>query len=208
MVDGKRIHPLAGNIGEWVYIQADFTTLNLPSNASYRVGFTVNGLTLDTQLHHLGCRQLGDMSWNLYWGTFIATPGTNQVTATVDPDHSVAETSYADNDHELHLQCRCRRRSATHDLHGGADSQCLRHQQHSQLRLRPGRWFRADDRPRSKPAMSRRSSTDLDGFDQAMSLTTDSTETLYQQYGPASSFVNVYNQSGANITPEYRDQRQ
>ena len=43
--------------------------------------------------------------------------------------------------------------------------------------------------------------TELDGFDQAMSLTLDSTETLYQQYGPASSFVTVYNQSGTNITP-------
>ena len=43
--------------------------------------------------------------------------------------------------------------------------------------------------------------TELDGFDRAMSLTLDSTETLYQQYGPASSFVTVYNLSGANITP-------
>ncbi len=42
--------------------------------------------------------------------------------------------------------------------------------------------------------------TDLDGFDQAMSLTTTSTQTLYQQYGPASSFLTVYNQSGVNIT--------
>ena len=42
--------------------------------------------------------------------------------------------------------------------------------------------------------------TDLDGFDLAMSLTTQSTETLYQQYGPASSIVSVYNQAGTNIT--------
>ena len=42
--------------------------------------------------------------------------------------------------------------------------------------------------------------TDLDGFDQAMSLTTNSSETLYQQYGPASSILTVYNQSGTNIT--------
>ena len=33
-----------------------------------------------------------------------------------------------------------------------------------------------------------------------MSLTTDSTDTIYQQYGPASSIVNVFNQSGTNIT--------
>jgi autotransporter-associated beta strand protein len=42
--------------------------------------------------------------------------------------------------------------------------------------------------------------TDLDGFDEAMGLTTNPTPTLYQQYGPASSFVTVYNQSGVNIT--------
>ncbi len=33
-----------------------------------------------------------------------------------------------------------------------------------------------------------------------MSLTTQSTETMYQQYGPASSVVSVYNQAGTNIT--------
>ncbi len=42
--------------------------------------------------------------------------------------------------------------------------------------------------------------TDLDGFDKAMSLTATSTQTLYQQYGAASAFVNVFNQSGKNIT--------
>ena len=30
-------------------------------------------------------------------GAFVATAGNNQVTVTVDPDQSVAETSYADN---------------------------------------------------------------------------------------------------------------
>jgi hypothetical protein len=36
------------NVGEWVYIQTNFTTLNLPSNASYRVATRVNGLTLNS----------------------------------------------------------------------------------------------------------------------------------------------------------------
>ena len=44
--------------------------------------------------------------------------------------------------------------------------------------------------------------TDLDGFDEAMSLRLNSTQTLYQQYGPALSIVNVYNQSGTNITAD------
>ena len=80
-----------------MYIQADFTTQDLPSNASYRVGFTVNGLTLDTGYLTWGAGVSGTSSWYAYWGDFVATPGTNQVTVTVDPDHSVPETTYADN---------------------------------------------------------------------------------------------------------------
>ena len=85
------------NIGEWVYIQADFTTLNLPSDASDRVSFTVNGLTLDSGQITWGAGISGTGDWNIYWGTFIALPGINQATAIVDPDHSVPETSYNDN---------------------------------------------------------------------------------------------------------------
>ena len=44
--------------------------------------------------------------------------------------------------------------------------------------------------------------TDLDGFDEAMNLSTNSSPTLYQQYGPASSFLTVFNQTGTNITSE------
>jgi subtilase family serine protease len=42
--------------------------------------------------------------------------------------------------------------------------------------------------------------TDLDAFDQAMSLTTTSTQTLYQKYGAAATFVKVYNENGDDIT--------
>jgi hypothetical protein len=47
--------------------------------------------------------------------------------------------------------------------------------------------------------------SDLDDFDQAMSLTFGSTESLYQLYGPASSFFTVYNQTGQNITADLGD---
>lgn len=47
--------------------------------------------------------------------------------------------------------------------------------------------------------------SDLDGFDQAMNLSSNSSPTIYQQYGPASSFVNVFNQSGTNITANIAD---
>ena len=42
--------------------------------------------------------------------------------------------------------------------------------------------------------------SDLDTFDQATYLTPAHTETLYKQYGPAASFLTVYNQTGQNIT--------
>ncbi len=96
VVDGND-HPLSVlTAGESVFIQADFTTRDLPSNASYRVSFTVNGQTLDSSYVTWGAGSPGTGSWYLYWGTFLATQGTNQVTATADPDHDVHQTSYAD----------------------------------------------------------------------------------------------------------------
>ena len=59
--------PLAAvNIGEDVYVQASFTTQDLPSTASYRVSYTVNGLTLDT-----GYITWGAGSWGRITGTLI-----------------------------------------------------------------------------------------------------------------------------------------
>ena len=96
VVNGNDQALTAVNIGEWVYIQVNFTTLALPSNATYRVGFMVNGLTLHTGYLTWGAGNSGTSSWYAYWGSFIASPGTNQVMVTVDPDHSVALTTYAD----------------------------------------------------------------------------------------------------------------
>ena len=42
--------------------------------------------------------------------------------------------------------------------------------------------------------------SELDGFDKQTYLTSPSSSTLYQQYGKASSFFSVFNQSGTNIT--------
>ena len=41
---------------------------------------------------------------------------------------------------------------------------------------------------------------DLQGFDESMHLSTNSSPTLFQKYGPASSILTVYNQQGRNIT--------
>jgi hypothetical protein len=97
VVDGNA-NPLAtASPGQRVYIEADFTTQNLSSNASYRVRFTVNGVTLNSSYVSWGAGSSGTGHWYMYWGTFLVAAGNNQVTATVDPDQSVPESSYADN---------------------------------------------------------------------------------------------------------------
>ena len=130
-----------------VYIQADFTTQDLPADASYVVGYTVNGLTQDTGALTLGAGSSGTGSFDANWGGFIATPGTNQVTVTVDPDHSVPETTYADNTMSFTFDAVVAR-GGKPLVHGGADPRGLRARQHSRLRLGRGRRIGTDDCPR------------------------------------------------------------
>ncbi len=158
--------------GEWVYIQADFTTAE--SAEQRLVPRRVHGQWPDPghRLPHLGCRRSrGRVLGTLYWGTFLATPGTNQVTVTVDPDQSVAETSLRRQHHELHLQC------------GVARGGNLLSYTVAQIRAAYG----INSIPNFGSATADGSGqtialveagneptilTDLDGFDQAMSLTT------------------------------------
>jgi hypothetical protein len=199
VVDASGQSLSAINVGAVVYIQADFTTQDLPADASYVVGYTVNGLTQDTGALSYGAGISGTGSYDANWGGFIATPGTNQVTVTVDPDHSVPETTYADN---------------TMSVTFNAASPAVGNLSYTVAQIRAA--YGLDNLPSFGSAAADGSGqtialdevgndptvlTDLDGFDEAMSLTTAATsQTLYQQYGPASGFVNVYNQSGTNIT--------
>src|SRR5262249_35562320 len=96
VVDGNGQPLNVINVGEVVSLQADFTTQDLPGDASYVVGFNVNGLTKDTGTLTWGAGGSGMSSFDAVWGGFIATPGTNQVTVSVDPDETVSETNFAD----------------------------------------------------------------------------------------------------------------
>ena len=199
VVDGNNNPMPAVNAGAWVYIQADFTTEGLPSNASYRVAITVNGLTLDSGSINWGAGGAGTGYWDLYWGTFLATPGTNQVTAVVDPDHSVAETSFADNTMSFTFNAAS---PAVGDFMSYTPAQIRAAYGINSI---PNFGSATADGSGQTIAVVEAGNdpsiiTDLDGFDRAMSLTTTSTQTLYQQYGAASSIVSVYNQSGTNIT--------
>jgi hypothetical protein len=80
-----------------VFIQATFTTQGLPSNASFRVSYTVDGITKETGYLNWGAGGSGTGYWYAYWGAWTATPGLNLVSVTVDPDHSVAESNFSNN---------------------------------------------------------------------------------------------------------------
>ena len=68
VVDGNDQPLTAINIGEFVSIQADFTTQDLPADASYVVGYTVNGLTQDTGTITGGAGVAGTESFVLLLG--------------------------------------------------------------------------------------------------------------------------------------------
>ena len=71
-----------------------------PADASYGVNCTYNGVTVSSGYINAGAGLSGTNYWSfngLGFGFFPATPGTNQIIASIDPDQSVAETTYADN---------------------------------------------------------------------------------------------------------------
>jgi hypothetical protein len=71
--------------GEEVFIQANWTTQGLPSDASYRVSFSVDGVTLYSNYVTWGAGVSSSQSWQWYLGGWYASPGTHNVTVTIDP---------------------------------------------------------------------------------------------------------------------------
>jgi subtilase family serine protease len=198
VVDGSGQPLTTIHVGEYVSIQADFTTQDLAGDASYAVGYTVNGLTQDSGALTWGAGSSGTSSFEAVWGAFCATPGINQVTVTVDPGHSVSETTYADNSMSFTFD-------AVSPAVGNVSYTVAQLRAAYGLNSVPGFGAGGGDGSGQTIALVEAGNdptvlTDLDGFDEAMSLTFNSTQTLYQQYGAASSIVTVYNQSGTNIT--------
>jgi len=85
------------DIGEEVFINATWTTQGLPSNASYRVSCTVDGVTLYSNYGTWGAGGAESRPWSLSLGGWFASPGTHSATVTVDPDHSVPGTTYTND---------------------------------------------------------------------------------------------------------------
>ena len=189
--------------GQEIYIQVSFTTQDLPSNASYSIDYTVNGLTSGSETINLGAGFPGLSFWHYRSFGFIASPGTNLVTATVDPDQTVPETTYSDNTTNFAF-------GATPSPVGPLSYSVSQIRTAYGINLIPD--FRGTTADGSGETIALVDSynapnifTDLDGFDQAMHLSSNSSPTLYQQYGPASSLLTVYNVRGKNITADIAD---
>ncbi len=85
LVDSHDHALTAPNKGEQVYVEADWTTQGLPSNASYRVSYTIDGVTLYTNFFSYGAGSSSTGNWRWYLGGWFASPGTHNVTVTIDP---------------------------------------------------------------------------------------------------------------------------
>jgi autotransporter-associated beta strand protein len=187
------------NSGEEVWIQVNFTTQNLPSTASYSISFTVNGLIRYDNGITWGAGASGVQSWTCWWGPFIATPGTNQATVIVDSNQSV-ETTSSLNTSSFTFNAVSPQVSGSDFFYSVAQIRAA-----YGINSIPNFGAATSDGSGQTIALDEVGNdptvlTDLDIFDEAMGLTTNPTPTLYQLYGPASSFVTVYNQSGVSIT--------
>ncbi len=203
LVDANEQSLTALTAGEDVRVQVDFTTEDLPANASYRIAYTLNGVTRDSEYVTFGAGRPGISSWHDFSPGFIASPAANQVSVIIDPDNSVPNTNQAD---------------AATSFSATAALPAVGNLSYSVSQIRTAYGINSIPSFGSAPADGSGQTiavvdhfndptilSDLDGFDEAMHLTTNSSPTLYQQYGPASSLLTVYNTAGKNITAHIAD---
>ena len=189
------------NNGEEVGVALDFSTQDLPADASYRINCVFNGVSVNSEYINAGAGLSGINYWNFgEFGYFTATPGANQLIVTVDPDQSVAETTYSDNTLAGSFTASAPQVAGSTYIYSAAQIRAAYGVDSipnfgSAPADGSGQTIAIVDAYNNPTALS-----DLDSFDQFMCASTTSTETLYQQYGPASSFLTVYNQSGTDIT--------
>jgi hypothetical protein len=85
LVDAQDHAVTAPDKGEEVFIQANWTTQGLPSDASYRISYNVDGVILYSSTVTFGAGHTFTESWYWYRGGWFAAPGTHNVTVTIDP---------------------------------------------------------------------------------------------------------------------------
>jgi subtilase family serine protease len=198
---GQRVATVSA--GESFAVQADVTTRGLSGNARLWVSNTLNGFTQSTPLIDPGDVLSGMRSWSGESADFIASPGTNQVTVTVHRKDSPAEAHEADPTLSFRFD-------ASSPSVGGLSYSVS--QIRAAYRINAIPWFgsaRPDGSGQTIAIVDADNDPDimknLQGFDESMHLSTNSSPTLFQKYGPASSILTVYNQRGKNITKYLAD---
>jgi subtilase family serine protease len=188
--------------GQEISIHADFNTTSLPSNASYEIAYDVNGITLDSSVVTYGAGGSGTSSWYYHLGNFIASPGTNQVIVSIVPQSpgKGAAAGYTTNTFAFSFTAALPAVSDLSYTVSQIRAAYAINSIHDFGTATPdgsGQTIAIVDEYNDPTIFS-----DLDDFDQAMNLSSNTSPTLYQVYGPASSFLTVYNQNGVNISSQ------
>lgn len=92
LVDGNNNAITAPVVGQQVYYRASWAATGFTSSAQYVVRYTVDGVSVDTETLNLSN---GNFVW--FRGTTYASPGTHNVSITVDGGSAVAEDNETDN---------------------------------------------------------------------------------------------------------------
>jgi murein DD-endopeptidase MepM/ murein hydrolase activator NlpD len=92
LVDAHDQPVSAPDKGEEVFVEADWTTQGLPGNASYRISYTVDSVTLFSRTLTLGAGSGTVDHWAWYVGGWFAAPGAHTVSVTLDPAAYATDT--------------------------------------------------------------------------------------------------------------------
>ena len=184
--------------GQPVDVMVYYQTEDLPPGASYSIKFTVDGhsKSLDDITAGAGAKKSTPSYFDTDW---VAALGKNEVTVTVDPNGTVRGITTTKN-------------TASLSFNAGLPA-VANNLPFTVAQIRDAYGINSIASFGSKAADGAGQTiaivdafndptvfTDLESFDQAMYAKTTSTQTLAAQYGTASSFLNVYNQNGANIS--------
>jgi murein DD-endopeptidase MepM/ murein hydrolase activator NlpD len=80
-------------VGEQVFLHADFTTQDLPTDASYQIDFTLDGNPLSSGPLTWGAGDSGTGTWDYYLGAGFIAAGDHNVSVAINPDPSAPDTT-------------------------------------------------------------------------------------------------------------------
>jgi subtilase family serine protease len=116
LIDGQSQPITQPVVGEQITVRVNFTTNSLAPGTSYRIAYTVDGVTLSFDEITSGA---GLTSGTFHWsrsGWFAESVGSHNVTVTLDADNGIGETNEADNSVQLASAWRAVSRSRVREL--------------------------------------------------------------------------------------------